>query len=92
MPFGGAYDKFTQPEITQVMEESKAYLAITPESGNDVEKRKQSVKDQIGILKGILTPDQYEAFKIAVMKKSTTQEMQTSVIDRISQVRINTQT
>jgi integrase len=91
VPFGGAYDKFTASEITQVMEESRAYLAITPESGNEVEKRKQGIEDQIKILKGFMTPEQYESFKIAIIKASTSQELQTIVSNRLIQVRINPQ-
>ena len=91
VPFGGAYDKFTQAEITQIIDESRSYLAIIPDGGSEFEKRKQGIEDQIKILKGFMTPEQYEAFKVAIIKASTTQELQTTVIDRIGQVKINEQ-
>ena len=82
MPYAGAYDRFSIVEVTRALEQARDRLTLTPESKDELEKKKQSFLDAARLLKSMMPQEEFERFTVELKRASTSIEVERAV-DRL---------
>lgn len=84
-----AYDKFSNEEVTNNLEEARPFLALSPIPADNLTRRKQVLMDTLAMLKTRMAPDEFERFKVSIQKATTSVEL--DGVLRLNEVKVVTQ-
>lgn len=77
LPYGEAYDRFNEQEITGALEKARGYLLMVPDSYDNVVKRRQGILEwaKVQVQLGELKSERYAELERLILQTTNTSEI-----------------